>query len=126
VTIKIIADEESNFKALFYQDPETHMVYQAYLELIMIDATYKLVDLRLPLYLLMCVDGNGQSEIVGKCLFCKAYLVLIGQFFWAYFQLKKIFVQYFSQKTRYSYLCVTMEDNQLSDFSATVANCQSS
>ena len=68
VTIKIIADEESNFKALFYQDPEMHMVYQAYPELIMIDATYKLVDLRLPLYLLMCVDGNGQSEIVGKCL----------------------------------------------------------
>ena len=50
VTIKIIADEESNFKAILYQDPEMYMVYQAYPELIMIDAAYKPIDLELPLY----------------------------------------------------------------------------
>jgi len=27
------------------------------------DATYKLVDLRIPLYVLLIEDGNGQSEI---------------------------------------------------------------
>ena len=31
----------------------------------MIDATYKLNELRLPLYLMFIVDSNGQSEIVG-------------------------------------------------------------
>ena len=31
----------------------------------MVDATYKLLNLRLPLYLLLCIDGNGQSEIIG-------------------------------------------------------------
>lgn len=29
-----------------------------------VDATYKLNDVRMPVYLMMCVDGNGQSEIV--------------------------------------------------------------
>ena len=31
----------------------------------MVDAFYKLLHLRVPLYLLMAVDGNGSSEIVG-------------------------------------------------------------
>ena len=30
----------------------------------MIDATYKLNELRMPLYLMMAIDDNGQSEIV--------------------------------------------------------------
>lgn len=30
----------------------------------MTDATYKLNDLRMPLYLLLCVDGNGESHVV--------------------------------------------------------------
>ena len=58
-----IVVEDNKFKALFYQDAEMHLVYQAYPELIMIDATYKLINLRLPLYLSLCIDGNGQSEI---------------------------------------------------------------
>jgi len=77
VTIKIIADEDNNFKALFCQDPEMHMVYLAYPELIIIDATYKLVDLNLPLYLLMCIDGNGQSEIVGKSLHVCCVIIIL-------------------------------------------------
>ena len=30
----------------------------------MVDATYKLNELRMPLYLMMVIDGNGQSEMV--------------------------------------------------------------
>ena len=33
-------------------------------ELLLMDATYKLNDLRMPLYIMMIVDGNGKSEIV--------------------------------------------------------------
>ena len=42
--------------------------FQAYPELLCIDATYKLLKLGLPVYLLLCEDSNGQSEIVGVCL----------------------------------------------------------
>ena len=34
----------------------------------MVDATYKLNDLRLPLYVMLVVDGNGESEIAGLML----------------------------------------------------------
>ena len=33
-----------------------------------IDATYKLLELGLPVYLMLCEDSNGQSEIVAVCL----------------------------------------------------------
>ena len=41
--------------------------FKAYPEIIFIDATYKLRELGLPVYLMLCEDSNGQSEIV--CLF---------------------------------------------------------
>ena len=40
--------DDNNFKALFYQDAEMHLVYHTYPELIMVDTTYKLINLRLP------------------------------------------------------------------------------
>ena len=56
-------DGEQNLKAIFYQTPEMQENFRRYPELVMIDATYKLNDLRMPLFLLLVVDGNGQSEV---------------------------------------------------------------
>ena len=42
--------------------------YQCYPEVLMVDSTYKLNDLRMPLYIMLIVDGNGQSEVVSLCL----------------------------------------------------------
>ena len=41
------------------------VIYSAYPEVLFVDATYKLNNLRMPLYILLTVDGNGQSEIIG-------------------------------------------------------------
>ena len=38
--------------------------FAAYPELLFIDATYKLNYLRIPVYLMMVEDDNGESEIV--------------------------------------------------------------
>ena len=35
-----------------------------FLEVVMVDATYKLLDLKVPIYILLAVDGDGLSEIV--------------------------------------------------------------
>lgn len=43
-------------------------MYARYPELILIDATYKLNNLRMPMYVLMVMDGNGESEIVALWL----------------------------------------------------------
>ena len=40
-------------------------IYEKFPEVLLVDATYKLLDLRLPVFLLMCVNGDGLSEIAG-------------------------------------------------------------
>jgi len=61
---EVIVDENKNFKGLFYQDAYMQNIFKHFPELILVDATYKLLDLRMPVYVIMCVDGNGLSEIV--------------------------------------------------------------
>ena len=39
-------------------------IYQCFPDVLPADATFKLLDLRYPLYLLLAIDGNGISEIV--------------------------------------------------------------
>ena len=51
-------------KGIYFQTPEMKNIFASYPELLLIDATYKLNDLHMPLYVLMVVDGNGESEIV--------------------------------------------------------------
>ena len=43
-------------------------IFQTYPESLYRDATYKVNDLRMPLYLALIENGNGQSEIVGMWL----------------------------------------------------------
>ena len=61
---EVVADEENNFKGLFYQDVHMQNMYAHFPEILLVDASYKLIDLRMPVYLLMCIDGDGLSEIV--------------------------------------------------------------
>ena len=42
--------------------------FDSYPDVLMVDATYKLNELRMPLYLMLVVDSNGQSEIVATFL----------------------------------------------------------
>ena len=60
----IVVDMDNNFKGLFFQDDYMEDIYAHFPEILLVDATYKLLDLRMPVYLLMCIDGDGLSEIV--------------------------------------------------------------
>ena len=62
--MNIIVDEEEKFKGLLYQDAYMRNMYMKFPEVMLVDATYKRLDLRLPVYLLLVVDGNGLSEII--------------------------------------------------------------
>ena len=66
-SVEVIVDDEQNFKGLLYMDSYMKNMYSKFPELLLVDATHKLLQLRMPVYLLLCVDGNGLSEIV--CLF---------------------------------------------------------
>ena len=62
--VERLIDSENNFKGLFYQDSYMRNIYSKFPEL-HLDATYKLWDLQPPVYLLLCADGDGLSEITG-------------------------------------------------------------
>ena len=42
--------------------------FTAFLELICIDATYKLLELDFPVNVMVCVDSNGQTEVVAASI----------------------------------------------------------
>ncbi|XP_047126169.1 uncharacterized protein LOC124807808 [Hydra vulgaris] len=52
------------FKGLFFQDSQMQKMYERYPEILFVDATYQLLGLRMPIYLMIVIDGDGQSEIV--------------------------------------------------------------
>ena len=64
-TIEVTVDKNNEFKCLFYQDEKMKTIFAMFPELLMVDATYKLLDLKMPVYVLLALDGHGLSEIVG-------------------------------------------------------------
>uniref|UniRef100_A0A1X7U337 ZSWIM1/3 RNaseH-like domain-containing protein n=1 Tax=Amphimedon queenslandica TaxID=400682 RepID=A0A1X7U337_AMPQE len=63
-----VANEDSLLTGTFFQDKEMKDMFAAYPAILFIDATYRLLQIRFPVYLLLCEDGNGQSKIVAVFL----------------------------------------------------------
>ena len=61
--VEVVNDDKNQLKVKSMKDS-----YINYPELLLIDATYKLNDLHIPLHVLMIVDGNGESEIAALWL----------------------------------------------------------
>ena len=66
--MEVLVNESNLLVGIYFQDVETKQIFSAYPELICIDATYKLLELRFPVYIMLVEDGNGQSEIVAVFL----------------------------------------------------------
>ena len=62
--VEICTDENKQFRGVFVQDTQMGKAFEAYPELVCLDATYKLLNLGLPVFLMLCEDSNGQSEII--------------------------------------------------------------
>ena len=67
--VDILVDHDKNFKEIFFQDLQMQKVYEKFPEILLVDATYKLLELRMPIYLLIAIDGDGQSEIAVLFIF---------------------------------------------------------
>ena len=66
--MEIVTSESKVLQGIYFQDQEMKDMFAAYPELLCIDATYKLLELRFPVYILLVEDGNGQSEIIAVFL----------------------------------------------------------
>lgn len=66
--IQLLVDEDEVFKGLYFQDERMKKYLEAFPEMLFIDGTYCLVDLKTATYIIMIEDGCGFSEIVAVCL----------------------------------------------------------
>ena len=66
--VAVLVDDNKALCGLFFQDQSMIDTFNAYPEIIFVDATYKLLELSLPVFLILCEDSNGCSEVVGVCL----------------------------------------------------------
>ena len=66
--MEVSTNSNNVLSSVFFQKQSWQNMYARYPQLILIDATYKLNNLRMPMYILMVVDGNGESEIIALWL----------------------------------------------------------
>ena len=62
---ELVLGKSNELVAIAYHDVKMRRLQSRFPELLLLDATYKLNDLRMPLYVLIVVDGNGESVVVG-------------------------------------------------------------
>lgn len=63
--VKIAHDAENVVCGIYFQDRRMKLTFDTYPEMLLFDATYKLNDRRMPLVILLAINGNGESQIVG-------------------------------------------------------------
>lgn len=67
-TVKVIKNDQQELDCIFFQDQRMKEYFNSYPDLLMFDGTYKLNDRRMPLVVMLVVDGNGESQIAGLCI----------------------------------------------------------
>ena len=77
--VDVVVDDENNLRGIFYQNAQMQNMFAAFPEVLFVDATYKLNELRMPVYILIVEDGNGHSEIVAFWLAASEDRVTIKQ-----------------------------------------------
>ncbi|CAC5426595.1 unnamed protein product [Mytilus coruscus] len=66
--VEVCRDFNNQVQGVFYQDNEMQKILSAYCDIVFVDATYNLNDLRMPLYVIMTEDSLEQSEVAAICL----------------------------------------------------------
>ena len=61
----VITTDDTVVHGILYQDKEMKDMFQSFPEVLFVDATYRINNLQMALYVLLVEDGNGESEIVG-------------------------------------------------------------
>lgn len=84
-TIKVFHNNDGELEVVYFQDSYMKKWFSAFPELLMFDGTFSLNDRRMPLILLLIVDGNGESKIVGVFL-AKSENVMAFDFLFEHFK----------------------------------------
>ena len=77
--VQVFKDNENVLQGIYFQTEMWRKTFSDYPELLMIDVTYKLNNLRMPLFILMVVDSNGESEVIALWLVATESKSMINQ-----------------------------------------------
>lgn len=66
--LEITTNDDGKVNGIFFQDDEMKQFFRKYPELVVLDATCKLKNACLALYVMMCVGPNGELEIIAVFL----------------------------------------------------------
>ena len=77
-SVEVLVDQSNTLQGVFFQDQEMRDIFSAYPELVCVDATYKLLEPRFPVYVMLVEDGNGQSEIAATFILLEENEASIG------------------------------------------------
>lgn len=64
----LLYEKENTFAGLFFATESMKSAMDSYPEFMGIDATFKLLNIRAPVYLMVVEDPNGCSEVAGVCI----------------------------------------------------------
>lgn len=61
--VKVVIDENNYLLGIYFQDERMKIMFNLYPDLVIFDATYTLNNRKMPLFVLLVIDGDGNSEI---------------------------------------------------------------
>ena len=67
-SVNVVVSDTDLLQGICFEDEEMKQAFAAYPELLCIDAIYKVLELRFPLYVMLIDDGNGRSEVAAAFL----------------------------------------------------------
>ncbi|XP_078272023.1 zinc finger SWIM domain-containing protein 1-like [Rhinoraja longicauda] len=62
-TVVVVVNKANVLQAIYYQDGRMKQTFERFPEVLLVGATYSWAGLWLPTYLLLAIDGNGESEL---------------------------------------------------------------
>lgn len=71
--------QDGSVAGIYLQDTDMAKTFSAYPELMLVDSTHKVNSLRMPLFLILVVDGNGESEVVAAFIVINECADLLSQ-----------------------------------------------
>lgn len=75
----IVSGETNELEGIFIQDERMRMYFDLYPEVVIMDATYKLNDRRMPLFMILVIDGNGESQIAAIFILKSENYAIVSQ-----------------------------------------------
>lgn len=77
--VRVLRNEDNDLLCIFFQDERMRTLFDKYPDVLLYDATYKMNNRNMPLFIQSVVDGNGETEIVSIAI-CRSESKVIVEF----------------------------------------------